>query len=102
VQLSPADATKNFPAADLAPFAKIATDTLDLVTAGDQTGATARVNDLETAWDDAVPTLQPLDDTAWTFLDSQIDHVLTSVRASAPDPAVEKEALTALITSLAG
>ena len=102
VQLSPADATKNFPAADLAPFAKIATDTLDLVTAGDQTGATARVNDLETTWDDAVPALQLLDDTAWTFLDSQIDHVLTSVRASTPDPAAEKEALTALITSLAG
>lgn len=102
VQLSPADATKNFPAADLASFATIANDTLDLVTAGDQTGAQARVTDLETAWDDAQPTLQPLDDTAWTFLDSQIDDVLTSVRASTPDPAAEKEALTALITSLAG
>jgi uncharacterized membrane-anchored protein len=101
-QLSPADATKNFPTADLASFATIANDTLDLVTAGDQTGAQARVTDLETAWDDAQPTLQPLDDTAWTFLDSQIDDVLTSVRAGTPDLAAEKETLTALITSLAG
>jgi len=102
VELSPADATKNFPTADLEPFAKIANDTLDLVTAGDQAGAKARAKDLETAWDDAVPALQPLDDTAWTFLDSQIDQVLKSVRAKTPDPAAQKEALTALITSLAG
>ena len=44
-----------------------------------------RITDLETAWDDAQPTLEPLDETAWTFLDSEIDDVLSAVRAGNPD-----------------
>jgi hypothetical protein len=80
----------------------IANDTLDLVVAGDQAGALARVADLETAWDDAQPKLEPLDGKAWTFLDSQVDSVLRAVRANSPDPTAEQEALTALTTTLAG
>ena len=75
-------------------------DTLAKVQAGDQAGATARVKDLETAWDDDQATLQPLDDTAWTVLDGQIDSVLTALRASNPDPATETQTLTTLLTSL--
>lgn len=100
--LTPQQASANFSATDLAGFSTIAQDTLDLVTAGDQAGATARVGDLETAWDDAQPTLEPVDQTAWTFLDSQIDDVLSSVRSSSPDAAAETQALNALIRSLAG
>ena len=62
--------------------------------------ATARIKDLETAWDDDQSTLQPLDDTGWTVLDGQIDSVLTALRAGNPDPATEKQALTTLMTSL--
>ena len=101
-QLTAQQATANFPAADIASFTTIAQDTLDLVVAGDQAGALARVADLETAWDDAQPKLEPLDGKAWTFLDSQVDSVLRAVRADSPDLTAEQEALTALTTTLAG
>ena len=93
-------ATANFPPAEITKFRTIAADALAQVRAGNQSGATARIKDLETAWDDDQPTLQPLDDTAWTVLDGQIDNVLTAVRAGNPDPATETQTLTALLTSL--
>ena len=93
-------ATVNFPPAEITKFRTIAADALAQVRAGNQSGATARIKDLETAWDDDQPTLQPLDGTAWTVLDGQIDNVLTAVRAGNPDPATEKHTLTALLTSL--
>jgi hypothetical protein len=93
-------ATANFPPVEITKFRRVAQDTLAQVRAGNQSGATARIKDLETAWDDDQATLQPLDDTAWTVLDGQIDSVLTAVRASNPDPATETQTLTALLTSL--
>jgi uncharacterized membrane-anchored protein len=93
-------ATAKFPPAETAKFRTITQDTLAKVQAGDQTGATARIKDLETAWDDDQATLQPLDDTGWTVLDGQIDDALTALRAGSPDPATEKQALTTLLTSL--
>nr|WP_110316653.1 hypothetical protein [Mycolicibacterium moriokaense] len=92
--------TAHFPSADVANFRTIAADSLTKVQAGDQAAATARIKDLETAWDDAQPTLQPLDETSWTVLDGQIDHVLKALRASNPDPATETQTLTTLLTSL--
>ena len=59
------------------------------------------MKDLETAWDDAQPTLKPLDETAWAVLDGQIDAVLTAVRAATPDTAAETDALKALLATLA-
>jgi uncharacterized membrane-anchored protein len=93
-------ATAHFPAADVAKFGTIAQDSLTKVQAGDQTAATARIKDLETAWDDAQPTLQPMDDASWTVLDGQIDSVLKALRASNPDPAAETQTLTTLLASL--
>ena len=78
----------------------ITQDTLAKVQSGDQTGATARIKDLETAWDDDQATLQPMDDKAWTVLDGQIDAVLHSLRAGSPNPATETQALTTLLTNL--
>ena len=101
-QLTPQQATAKFPATDVDAFAKIVQGTLDRVSAGDQAGARARIKDLETAWDDAKPRLEALDKVAWGFLDSEIDAALTAVRASKPDVAAERTALTALATSLAG
>jgi uncharacterized membrane-anchored protein len=100
-QLTPQQATANLPVADLTEFRTITQDTLDLVTSGDQAGATARITDLETAWDDAQSRLEALDETAWTFYDSEIDDALSAVRASNPDVAGEQQALETLITSLA-
>jgi uncharacterized membrane-anchored protein len=93
-------AIAHFPAADVAKFRTIAADSLTKVQAGDQAAATARIKDLETAWDDAQPTLQPLDDASWTVLDGQIDSVLKALRASNPDPAAETQTLTTLLASL--
>jgi uncharacterized membrane-anchored protein len=93
-------ATAKFPAADVTKFRTITNDTLTKVQAGDQTGAQARITDLETAWDDGQKRLEPLDETGWTVLDGQIDSALTAVRAGHPDPATEQQALTALLASL--
>ncbi|MER8187284.1 hypothetical protein [Kitasatospora sp. NPDC094015] len=98
--LSPQQATSPFPAADIARFRTITADTLAKLDAGDQAAATARVTDLETAWDDAQPTLEPKDRKAWTFLDGKIDHVLTALRAKHPDRTAEVEALNTLLASL--
>lgn len=95
VTLAPGQsAVANFPPAEVTKFRTIAQDTLVQVQAGDQAGAQARIKDLETAWDDDQSSLQPMDDTAWTVLDGQIDSVLTALRASNPDPATETQTLT--------
>ncbi|WP_240163551.1 COG4705 family protein [Mycolicibacterium sphagni] len=93
-------ATTHFPPAEVAKFRTITTDTLTRVQAGDQAAATARIKDLETAWDDDQSTLQPMDDTGWTVLDGQIDAVLKALRAGNPNPATETQTLTALLTAL--
>ena len=98
--LTPGQATARFPPEEVAKFRTIAQDTLSKVRAGDQTGATARIKDLETAWDDGEATLRPMDETAWHVLDGRIDSVLKSLRASKPDPTIEAQTLTALLTSL--
>jgi uncharacterized membrane-anchored protein len=88
------------PLGDLSAFRVITQDTLDRLNAGDQSGATARVDDLELGWDDAQARLKPKDKAAWTEIDGRIDTVLRELRATSPDPGSEKAALTALITAL--
>jgi uncharacterized membrane-anchored protein len=93
-------ATEHFPAAKAAAFRAIVQDASDAVAAGDQGAATAKAKELERAWDDAQPTLEPLDETGWTVLDGQIDDVLSAIRASNPDAAQEKAALATLQETL--
>jgi len=97
--LTPQEATQSFPADDIAELRTITQDALTKVSAGDQSGAASAATDLETAWDDDQPKLEPLDNAAWTFLDGQIDAVLQSIRAKSPDSAAELVALHALIQS---
>lgn len=92
----------DFPAADVQNFQTITADILALVTSNDQTGAKARATDLETAWDDAEPALSAANCQTWTYVDQQIDPVLSSVRAGSPDPVVEKTSIEDLLTTLAG
>ncbi|MFJ2578408.1 hypothetical protein, partial [Kitasatospora aureofaciens] len=98
--LTPEQATSSFPPADIANFRTITADTLAKLNSGDQAAVTTRVTDLEKAWDDAQPTLEPKNQQAWTFLDGEIDHVLKALRASNPDKATEADALNTLLTSL--
>lgn len=71
---------------DLAPFQEIAQSTLDLVVGGDLKGATARIKDLETAWDLAEEQLNPRDPAAWMVVDKAIDRALRDLRSGIPDP----------------
>ncbi len=88
------------PLGDLSTFRVITQDTLRLLNAGDQAGATARVDDLELTWDNAEAHLRPRDGAAWTAVDGKIDRVLRALRATSPNPDSEKAALTALLAAL--
>lgn len=96
----PPTGAKVFPAGDVAALRTITQDTLARVQAGDQKAAKARVKNLETTWDDDQSRLKAIDSRSWTALDGEIDGVLTSVRASSPDPATETKNLQTLLTSL--
>lgn len=85
---------------DLSAFRTITQDTLDRLNAGDQSGATSRIDDLETDWDDAEARLKPRDKATWTTIDDKIDTVLRELRATSPEPEREKAALRALLGSL--
>ncbi|CQD21981.1 hypothetical protein BN1232_05445 [Mycobacterium lentiflavum] len=89
-----------FPPAEVAKFRSITQDTLSKLRAGDQAGAKARIKDLETAWDDDEPKLKPMNQSAWHTLDKQIDGALAALRAPMPNPATEKQQVTALLTAL--
>jgi uncharacterized membrane-anchored protein len=97
-----ATAQAHFPASNIAEFRTIASDTLALVKKGDQAAAAARATDLETAWDDDQDALNAADCTAWTYIDQQIDPVLSAVRSRTPNPATEQKVLNDLLTTLGG
>ncbi|WP_111555587.1 hypothetical protein [Kitasatospora sp. SolWspMP-SS2h] len=98
--LAPGRATAAFPPAEVTKLRAITADTLAKVDAGDRAGATERVKDLETAWDDDQSTLEAEDAQTWHALDGQIDQVLQAVRAAHPERAAEDHALNALLASL--
>jgi hypothetical protein len=85
---------------DLTAFRVITQDTLKLVNTGNQAGATTRVTDLETAWDNGEARLKPKDPTAWHDLDGKIDAVLRALRSTQPNPTDEKKALSTLLAAL--
>ena len=88
------------PLGDLSVFRTITQDTLGKLTAGDQSGATTRVSDLEYEWDKARGKLQSKNDAEWTTIDKKIDTVLRELRAVNPNPTNEKSALLSLLDVL--
>ena len=88
------------PLGDLSAFQIVTQDTLDKLNAGDQAGATTRVDDLEYSWDQAEGHLRAKDPAAWHVIDDKIDTVLRELRASSPNASTEKAALTALLVAL--
>ena len=88
------------PLGDLSEFRTITQDTLLLLNAGNQDGATTRVTDLETAWDNAEAHLKPRSRATWTEIDGKIDTVLRELRATSPTPDREKNALSTLLDAL--
>ncbi len=93
-----ASAASPTPLGDLSAFRKITQDTLGLISSGDLAGATTRVADLESAWDNAVPQLKPMSPAKWTEMDDAIDQVLSALRASHPDVATCTTSLQSLLT----
>ncbi|MEI6579540.1 MAG: hypothetical protein WCN92_08790 [Eubacteriales bacterium] len=85
---------------DLSNFIQIEQETLALVNKGDFAGAKTRINALETAWDNARPTLQVKDSTKWTQIDGTLDTVFSSIRASQPNQSSCKAALEASLSAM--
>ncbi|MET8085816.1 hypothetical protein [Micromonospora sp. NPDC005237] len=85
---------------DLTGFARIAGDMQAMVARNDLAGGRTRAKDLEVRWDDAEAGLKPRDPASWHRLDSEIDAVLTSLRAGQPSPADCSANLRALTTTL--
>jgi uncharacterized membrane-anchored protein len=88
------------PLGDVSTFRTITQDTLNLLNAGDQSGATTRITDLETEWDNAQARLKAKNSAEWTRIDDKIDAVLRALRAASPNAPSEKAALTDLLTAL--
>ena len=88
------------PLGDMSAFIVISQDTLALLADNNQSGATARITDLESAWDNAAAALQRRDNNEWHAVDDKIDAVLRELRSTSPDPVAEKQALQALLTQM--
>lgn len=88
------------PLGDLTAFETIAADIRTIAATGDLKAAEMRATDLETAWDQAQPTLRPMDTAAWGAVDGAADGVFTALRSRTPTAAEVEAALTALDAAL--
>ncbi len=98
----PQPATSKAPGlGDMTPFASIVTDVQAMSASGDLPGARTRIKDLETAWDDAEPTLRPVDPVLWGNVDAAIDDALRTLRTGTIDPRKVAATLASLQAALA-
>lgn len=84
---------------DLSEFKTLATRVLSLVEKGDMKGAVMRVKDLEVSWDGAEAGLKPRSAATWHGVDRAMDHTLSTVRSSQPNPKASTQALKELLAT---
>lgn len=89
------------PLGDLSAMSAIVLDVVDIIDTGDLGAAEKRATDLETAWDDAEPTLRPMNEAAWGNIDRAADALFHALRQKALDAAKAKSAGVALLAALA-
>lgn len=87
------------PLGDLSAMSAIVADVARIIDTGDLGAAEKRATDLETAWDDAEPTLRPMNADAWANIDAAADALFHALRQQAPDAAKAKSAATALLAT---
>ncbi|WP_246094341.1 COG4705 family protein [Streptomyces griseofuscus] len=86
VHLAPGQAVKKFPASKVDALKALASTSLKDAREGNAGGAHAAAQSLRDLWDADQATLQPLDNTGWTFLDAQMDQVLKTFGIDHPNP----------------
>ncbi|GGN08000.1 hypothetical protein GCM10009721_39610 [Terrabacter tumescens] len=99
--VNPLEADPSSPIGDLRPFAVIVDDVTAKAKTGDLSAATARIKDLEVAWDNGEAAMKPASPDDWHTMDSAIDGALTALRANSPTKAASLSALTSLQSTIA-
>ncbi|MDP8997492.1 MAG: hypothetical protein M3O03_10905 [Pseudomonadota bacterium] len=88
------------PLGDLSAMQVVLKDTIAIADKGDIVAAEKRITDFETLWDQAEPTLRPMNKDAWSNIDGASDGALKSLRSKTPDAAKIKASLSALLAAL--
>ncbi|RVU17613.1 hypothetical protein EOT10_33840 [Streptomyces antnestii] len=86
VKLAPGQAVKKFPPKKVDALKALASTALKDAQSGNAKGAHAATQSLRDLWDADQASLQPLDNTGWTFLDAQMDLVLKTFGIDHPNP----------------
>ncbi|WP_055586240.1 COG4705 family protein [Peterkaempfera griseoplana] len=95
VHLAPGQAVKHFPSTKVDALKALASTSLRDARSGNATGAHAAAQSLRDLWDADQASLQPLDNTGWTFIDAQMDQVLVTFgidHSNPPMPPAQQEA----------
>ncbi|MET7984072.1 MULTISPECIES: hypothetical protein [unclassified Streptomyces] len=104
VHLAPGQAVKKFPATKVDGLKALTSTSLKDARSGNVKGAHAAAQSLRDLWDADQASLQPLDNTGWTFLDAQMDLVLKTFGIDHPNapmsPAKQEGALSTLLADL--